>query len=170
MTVWRSEQLNFQIILMVEVASGMGRLHVQHCVVNMTTRQYGTHPTSDLLGVDYFHTVPADTEFPRTLGKLELFVRFFGTDGVAGRVRVTVSHLKPGGTDRELVYSKLFDLATSNVRGSVVLDKGFKLINMLIPGEGTYAVRVTRRVRHSWEARPRWRVLAIDYLYIVRAT
>jgi hypothetical protein len=60
----------------------MGRLRVQHCLVNQTTRQYGQNPTSDLLGVDYFHTVPPDTEFPRTVGKLELFVRFFGTDGI----------------------------------------------------------------------------------------
>lgn len=148
----------------------MGRLRVRHCVVNRTTRQYGPNPTSDLLGVDYFHTVPADTEFPRSLGKLELFVRFFGTDGISGRVRVTVSHLKPDGTDRELVYRRQFDLPTSYARGLVVLDKGFKLINILIPGEGTYAVRITRRVRRPWEARSGWRVLATDYLYIARAT
>ena len=148
----------------------MARLRAQHCVVNMTTRQYGSHPTSDLLGVDYFHTVPADTEFPRTLGKLELFVRFFADNGIAGRVRVTVSRLHPNGTSRELVYRKRFDLAASNVGGSVVLDKGFKLINVLIPGEGTYVVRVTRRGRRSWETRARWRILAVDYLYIVRAT
>jgi hypothetical protein len=80
----------------------VGRLRVQHCVVNMTTRQYGPHPTSDLLGVDYFHTVPADTEFPRTLSKLELFVRFIGTGGVAGRIRVTVSHLDANGADHQL--------------------------------------------------------------------
>ena len=148
----------------------MGRLRVQHCVVNATTRQYGPNPTSDLLGVDYFHTVPADTEFPRTVGKLELFVRFFGTDGISGRVRVTVSLLNPDGTDRELVYRRAFDLSTTAARGFVVLDKGFKLLNVLIPGEGTYAVRVTRRVRRPWEARRGWRVLAVDYLYIARAT
>jgi hypothetical protein len=148
----------------------MGRLRVQHCVVNMTTRQYGPNPTSDLLGVDYFHTVPADTEFPRTLSKLELFVRFFGTDGVAGRVRITVSYLFPDGTDRELVYRKSFDITVPGSSGAVVLDRGFKLINVLVPGEGTYAVRVTRRVRRPWEAKPGWRVLAVDYFHIARAT
>ena len=148
----------------------MGRLRVQHCVVSATTRKYGPNSTSDLLGVDYFHTVPADTEFPRTLGKFELFVRFFGTDGTSGRVRITVSLLNPDGTDRDLVYRRVFDLPTSIARGLVVLDKGFKLINMLIPGEGTYAVRVTRRVRRPWEARRGWRILAVDYLYIARAT
>jgi hypothetical protein len=148
----------------------MGRLRVQHCVVNATTRQYGPSPTSDLLGVDYFHTVPADTEFPRAVGKLELFVRFFGTNGISGRVRVTVSLLNPDGTDRELVYRKVFNLPTSTASGLVVLDKGFKLLNMLIPAEGTYAVRVTRRVRRPWEVRRGWRILAVDYLYIARAT
>lgn len=147
----------------------MGRLRVQHCVVNMTTRQYRPNPTSDLLGVDYFHTVPADTEFPRTVGKLELFVRFFGTDGVTGRVRITVSHLETDGTDRELVYRKVFDVSVPGVGGAVVLDRGFKLLNVLVPGEGTYAVRVTRRVRRPWEAKPGWRVLAAEYLHIARA-
>ncbi len=125
----------------------MGRVRVQHCIVNATTRQYGPNPTSDLLGVDYFHTVPADTEFPRTLGKLELFVRFFGDNGITGRVRITVSRLYSNGTDRELVYRRMFDITATGVSGSVVLDRGFKLINVLIPGEGTYAVRVARRVR-----------------------
>lgn len=115
----------------------MGRLRVQHCVVNMTTRQYGPNPTSDLLGVDYFHTVPADTEFPRTLSKLELFVRFFGNDGISGSVRVTVSRLAPDGTDRELVYRRSFDVTVAGVSGQVVLDRGFKLVNVLVPGEGT---------------------------------
>ena len=148
----------------------MGRLRVRHCVVNRTTRQYGPNPTSDLLGVEYFHTVPADTEFPRALGKLELFVRFFGTDGVAGRVRITVSLLNPDGTDRELVYRKVFDLPTSAVRGSVVLDRGFKLLNVLVTGEGTYTVRVARRVRRRWASRPVWRVLGVDFLSVRRAT
>lgn len=147
----------------------MAPLRVQHCIVNLTTRQYGPHPTSDLLGVDYFHTVPADTEFPRTLAKLELFVRFFGTGGVTGRVRVTVSYLNPDGTDRQLVYRKRFDLPATVMPGLVIMDRGFKLINVLVPGEGTYAVRVMRRVRRPWEARPGWRVLAADYIDIARA-
>lgn len=148
----------------------MGRVRVQHCIVNATTRQYGPNPTSDLLGVDYFHTVPADTEFPLTLGKLELFVRFFGSNGIAGRVRVTVSRLYSDGSDRQLVYRRAFNISTPGVTGGVVLDRGFKLINVLIPGEGTYAVRVMRGGRRSWEAKRRWRVLATEYFLISRST
>lgn len=148
----------------------MGRLRVQHCVVNATTRQYGPNPTSDLLGVDHFRTVPADTEFPRTLGKLELFVRFYGSDGITGRVRITVSYLWPDGSDRELVYRNLFNIAVPNLSGAVIMDRGFKLVNVLIPGEGSYAVRVMRAVRRPWEAKIGWRVLAADYIQIARAT
>jgi hypothetical protein len=148
----------------------MGRLHVQHCIVNATTRQYGSGPTSDLLGVDYFRTVPADTEFPKSLSKLELFVRFIGDDGIGGRVRITISRLSVSGEDRELVYRTLFDIATPGVSGRVVHDRGFKLINVLIPGEGTYAVRVMRGVRRPWEAKRGWQVLAVEYFHIARAT
>ena len=148
----------------------MGRLRVQQCVVNRATRQYGPNPTSDLLGVDYFHTVPADTEFPRTLGQLELFVRFFGDNGIAGRVRATASRLYPDVSDRELIYRRLFEVSVPGVSGPVVLDRGFKLVNVLVPGEGTCAVRVARRVRRRWEARRAWRILATDYIHIARAT
>lgn len=148
----------------------MGQVRVQHCIVNATTRQYGPNPTSDRLGADYFHTVPADTEFPRALGKRELFVRFFGSDGIAGRVRDTVSLLRPDGSDRELVDRNRFDVSAPGVSGAVVFDRGFKLINVQVPGEGTYAVRATRRVRRPWEAKPGWRVLAVDDFHIARAT
>ncbi len=57
----------------------MAHLHVQYCVLTTVTRQYGSRPTSDLLGVDYYQTVPADTEFPRRLGTRVLFVRFVAT-------------------------------------------------------------------------------------------
>src|SRR5688500_15573374 len=53
------------------------RVRVHHFVANLTTRQYGPHPTSDLLGVDYIHDVPADAEFPRTILRMDLFTRFY---------------------------------------------------------------------------------------------
>lgn len=147
-----------------------GRVRVQHCILNATTRQYGPHPTSDLLGVDYFLTVPADTEFPKRLGKLELFVRFFGDDGITGRVRVTITRLYASGADRELVYRNRFDISTPVVGGLIVPDRSFKMMNVLLPGEGTYAVRVARGVRRPWEAKRGWRVLAVEYFHIARAT
>lgn len=147
----------------------MSRLAVQHCVVNTTTRQYGPHPTSDLLGGDYFHTVPADTEFPRA-AKVELFVRFFGLNLPPVWVRVEVVYLNPDGTDRELVYRRRFDLPFTGEAGRVVMDRGFKLLNVRLPGEGEYAVRVLRRVRRRFAARAEWRVLAGEYFAVTRAS
>jgi hypothetical protein len=148
---------------------GRPRLDVQHCVVNMTTRQYGPHPTSDLLGVDYFHTVPADTEFPRTVARLELFVRFFGAGLRPTQVRVTVSRLNPDGTDRDQCYDHTFPVCTTALPGPVVIDRGYKLLNVQLPGEGEYAVRVLQAVKRRWEPRPGWRVLAAEYFWVERA-
>lgn len=147
----------------------MGRLRIQHCIVNGITRQYGPHPTSDLLGVDYFRTVPADTEFPYYVSSLELFVRFLGTRRIRGRVRITVSQIDDEGLDIRSIYDQLFLLPTANSDGILVLDKGFKLINMMIPEEGTFAVRVHRRVRsRSWSP-PDWRVLATEWICFSRS-
>jgi hypothetical protein len=54
----------------------MKRVSVHHFVASSITRQYGTH-TSDLLGVDYWYEVPPDTEFPRTIVRMDLFTRFY---------------------------------------------------------------------------------------------
>lgn len=66
------------------------RPDVQLCVLCHTARRYGPHPTWDLLGVDYTHTVPPDAEFPRYLPRLDLFVRFLvanlGPTDIAVRV------------------------------------------------------------------------------------
>src|SRR5690349_21358990 len=53
------------------------RVSVHHFVMNATTTQSGPHPTSNLLGVDYWYDVPSDAEFPRVMGKVDLFTRFY---------------------------------------------------------------------------------------------
>jgi hypothetical protein len=154
----------------------MSRLDVQQCIVSTAIRQYGPNPTSDLLGVDYFYTVPADTEFPRTI-KLELFARFFGIDQSPTWVFLTVMYLSQNGSDREEVYRKRFDLPFLNQSGRVVLDRGFKLMNVLLVGEGEYAVRVLRPRRQrrqyntgsKWQESAEWRILAADYFAVGRA-
>jgi hypothetical protein len=52
----------------------------------------------------------------------------------------------------------------------VILDQSFKLRDVSIPGEGTYAVRVERRYRPSPWQRPRWRPLGTDYILVTRDT
>ena len=79
------------------------RLEVQFCVLNDITRRYGPHPTSDLLGVDYFRPVPADTEFPYTMPRLDLFVRFLVARLGPTEIAVRVRRLKDDGTNGERV-------------------------------------------------------------------
>ena len=53
------------------------RIRVHAFLAAATVSQSGLHPTSNLLGVDYWHEVPADAEFPRVVGRLDLFTRFY---------------------------------------------------------------------------------------------
>ena len=146
----------------------MGRLRVQQCVLNRTTRQYGTHPTSDLLGVNYFHPVPGDTEFPYRLGPLELFARILSEDRVGGKVLITVALLNENHSVRQVVYRKRVSLPTVEIAGPIVVATSFKLMNVVVPAEGLYAVRMVRRVRRRWEEKASWRLLATDFLWIER--
>lgn len=144
----------------------MAGLRVLHCLVNSTTRQHGSPPTSDLLGVNYFRTVPADTEFPRRYAPLEVFVRFSADRRMGGRVRVVVSYLNPDGSDRQVVFQKAYALPAASNPAGVQFDQSFKLANIDLPGEGVYVVRVVRRVRQGWTSR--LRVLGRDYFSITR--
>ncbi len=147
----------------------MARLRIQHCIVNLTTRQYGVHPTSDLLGVDYYYTVPADTEFPTYPRKFELFVRFIASSRIGGSVRVTISFLNYDGSDRQIIYKKRFGVPSATAARFLVVDQGFKMLNVSLPGEGTYAVRVSKQFRKPWEAKTRWILLATDYFLVEKA-
>lgn len=142
------------------------RLDVQLCVVNMTTRQYGPHPTSDLLGVDYLRTYPPDTEFPRTVDQLDVFVRFFVAEMNPTRIAVRVWHLHPDGSRRERVNEHRFVVPFHP--DEVFREHVFRLKNVRIPGEGTYAVQVCRRSRHNWKGFG-LRVLGTDYFHVVRS-
>ena len=146
----------------------MARLRVLNCILTQVVRQYGPRTTSDLLGVDYFYTVPADTEFPRRLGPLELFVRFRGDGPFTGRMRVTVTRLHPDGSDRDRVYWKVVSLPAVTTPGPFVIDVGFKLHGVVVPGEALYAVRVGRKDRRRWDGKRPWRVLAADHLDVRR--
>lgn len=145
------------------------RFSVLLCVVNQTTRQYGPYPTSDLLGVDYFYRVPANTEFPKWVPKLELFVRFVGHDVTPATVSVAIVRLHPDGTDRDEVYRKRFAVPFSGQPGQVVLDLSYKLMNIVLPSDGVFAVRVLRRGKNRYTGDPVWRVLATDYFEVIKS-
>ncbi|MBX9628441.1 MAG: hypothetical protein K2X82_31885 [Gemmataceae bacterium] len=147
----------------------MSRLRVLHCLVNRVTRQYPPDTSSDLLGVNYFRSVPADTEFPKLLAPFEVFVRFYARRRIGGSVWVFVSPARPGGAGPGVFYRRRFALPTVTGPADVVYDRSFKLVGMTVPGAGTYTVRVVRRAGRGWDGRRRWRVLGTDYFQVVRA-
>jgi hypothetical protein len=140
-------------------------LEVQLCVLARTARRYGPHPTWDLLGVDFTRTVPPDTEFPRTIPRLDLLVRFLKARMGPTDIAARVWWLHPDGTSRELTSHHVFPVSFDPAER--VREEPFRLINVHLPGEGLYAVRVCRRVRHRWKGM-RWRVLGADYFRVVR--
>lgn len=149
----------------------MARLRVLKCLLARVVRRYGpTGATSDLLGVDYFPSVPADTEFPFLLGTFDLFVRFLTPGGISGRVLVTVVRLHTDDTDGDQVYWKWFPLPVVPGSGPLLLDTTFRLHTLVIPGEGQYVVRVSRTTRNRWSGDRRYRVLGLDEFVIRRET
>lgn len=147
----------------------MARLRVLHCLVNRVTRQYPPDTASDLLGVNYFRTVPADTEFPKLLAPFELFVRFHAHRRISGAVWVLISAPPAGGSGGRVVYRLRVALPVVTAPIDVVYDKGVKLVGVSVPGPGAYTVRVVRRAGRGWDGRRRWRVLGADYFEVVRA-
>lgn len=147
----------------------MARLVVQHCVVARTVRQYGGHPTSDLLGVDYIYAVPSDTEFPKSIPQLDLFVRFRTSDLLRPvRLLLTISYLDEYGDDKSEVFRReaIFEAPASP--GEYVVPRGYRLTGWSAPGEGVYCVRVLRRTQRSWDNPTGWRVLKSEYFAITR--
>ncbi len=137
--------------------------------VATTVRQYGSHPTSDLLGVDYFYRVPADTEFPKLIPQLDLFVRFRTSDLVRPvRLLLTLSYLDEQGDDRLEVYRREVTFSALTPPGEYVVPRSYKLTGLSAPGEGIYCVRILRRTKRSWDNPTGWRVLKADYFAIVR--
>lgn len=146
----------------------MGRLRVLQCLVNRVTRQYPPDASSDLLGVNYFRFVPADTEFPKLLAPFELFVRFYAERRVGGTIWVFISSPPTVGGGPAIFYRRRHDLPTVTGPANVVYDRSFKLVGVTVPSLGTYTVRVVRAAGRGWDGRRRWRVLGTDYFEVVR--
>ncbi len=83
---------------------------------------------------------------------------------------MTVTRLHPDGSDRDRVYWRMFGLPTGQAAGSDVFDLGFRLEDIVVPGEGVYAIRVARRRRPSWSGPARWQVMSREYFQIERAS
>ncbi len=141
------------------------RLDVHYGVLNTLTRRYGPNQTSDLLGVNYVVAVPPDTEFPRLISSMDLFVRFFLAGVGPTEIAVFIIRLDEDGNDFERVarYRRVlpFDPADE------VRDFAFRLVRINLTGTGVYAVRVCRKAKHRWRGQ-RWKRLWTDYFRVVR--
>lgn len=144
----------------------MGRsVAVHHFVANLTTRQYGTHPTSDLLGVDYIHDVPVDTEFPRWLPRVDLFARFYldAAKPTEFLIRVIWRSAPVARQPCQRTYGPFvipFQVT------DVVHDHAFRLVNVQLDGTGWYDVVLYRR-RRTVRGR-RWQRLVETHWYVER--
>jgi hypothetical protein len=132
------------------------RVAVHHFVANLTTRQYGPHPTSDLLGVDYVHSVPADTEFPRWLAKVDLFTRFYLTAAKPTEFLIRVSW-RDAPSSRQPCRRTYGPFTILFAPTDVVHDHAFRLVNVQLDGPGRYDVFLYHRRRTK--RGPRWRRL-----------
>jgi|GEM_PF-4510416 hypothetical protein len=130
------------------------RIVVHHFVANLTTRQYGPHPTSDLLGVDFIHEVPPDTEFPRWFARADVFTRFYLTGAEPCEFFVRVWWLGHPRKKNGQLAGEFGPFRVNFNPTAGAHDHVFRLINVRLPGTGVYAVRLIR-YGNSWSGKPK---------------
>jgi hypothetical protein len=111
------------------------RVSVHHFVANATTTQSGPHPTSNLLGVDYWYDVPADAEFPRVVGRMDFFTRFYlrRAKPTAFYVSVCWADAPDLGRRRPARHGPY---VVNFQPTDVVYDHSFRVVNIRLPGAG----------------------------------
>jgi hypothetical protein len=141
------------------------RVTVHHFVANLTTRQYGPHPTSDLLGVDYIHDVPADTEFPRWLPRVDLFTRFYLRNAKPTEYLIRVVWRSAPEALRPCRH-RYGPFTIPFQSTDVVHDHAFRLVNVRLDGVGWYDAVLYRRRRSSFGRR--WQRLVETHWLVER--
>lgn len=144
------------------------RVAVHHFVANLTTRQYGPHPTSDLLGVDYVHEVPADTEFPRWLARVDLFARFYLMDANPCEFYVRAWWLDYPRRRKGKFIDQFGPFTVNFVPGETVRDHVFRVVNLQLPGVGRYALRLVRPKTADWKSLRRMSILKETHFRVER--
>lgn len=163
-------------------------IQVQHWALTTLARSYGGREAFDLFEVAYELTVPADTEFPRTIPRLDMFLRVFATDAGPTRLRVRVYHEpRPGRWQLRSEYGDPRHVMALPDPGEVVHSRSFRMPNVSLGGVGLHAVALfTRPVGDepdgddppAWnvDATPwdpdeyGWEFAAVEYFYVVRPT
>jgi hypothetical protein len=142
------------------------RVTVHHFVANTTTTQSGLHPTSNLLGVDYWHDVPADTEFPRRIGRMDLFTRFYIRKAKPVEFFVRVLWLDtPTGTPR--IIGRYGPELVSFRPDETVRDHVFKVIHLQLEGTGRHRILLLRERPDAWGGK-RFAVVTETHFFVRR--
>ncbi len=145
-------------------------IQVQHWALTTLIRSHGSREVFDLYEVSYELTVPADTEFPRTVPRVDMFLRVFATDAGLTRLRV-------GEYDDPRHVLALPD------PGEVVHSRSFRMPNVSLGGVGSHAVALFARPLADapddtipwnpnatpWDPdEPGWEFAAVEFFYVVR--
>jgi hypothetical protein len=118
------------------------------------------------LGVDYWHEVPADAEFPRVIGKLDLFTRFYLQNARPAEFFVSVRWLD-SPTRRGRRPARFGPFPVNFQPHESVHDHSFRVINIRLGGVGRYSIRLVREVEPDWQGR-RFARLAETQFYVQR--
>ncbi|MCI0700512.1 MAG: hypothetical protein L0241_05465 [Planctomycetia bacterium] len=142
------------------------RVRVHAFLAAATVSQSGSHPTSNLLGVDYWYEVPADAEFPRLIGRLDLFSRLYLERAKETEFFVSIRWLdSPTKQGRQAVRFGPFRVNFQ--RHEVVRDHVFRVINIRLQGVGRYSIRLIREAQPNWRGQ-RFVVLGETGFYVQR--
>lgn len=128
------------------------RVAVHHFVANATTTQSGLHPTSNLLGVDYWHDVPADTEFPRRIARMDLFTRFYLAKAKLVVFFVWVLWVDPP-KGKPRVLGRYGPESLAFRPEETVRDHVFKVFNLQLKGVGRHRILLLREKPPGWSGR-----------------
>jgi len=141
-------------------------LVAHHFIANLTTRQYGSNPTSDLLGVDYWIAIPEERELPIRLERIDLFTRFYLQNVERAIFRVELATDSRRGDSQETVSGfGPYDVSFRN--GSSVADHVFRMSNVVLNRVGMFTVRLYRRRKSRFRGIV-WRPLCETHFYLVQ--
>lgn len=161
-------------------------VRVQHWALATLIRRHGTREVFDLLEVGYELVVPPDTEFPRTIYRLDMFLRVFATDAGPTRFRVRVHHeARPGRWQLRNDFDDPRQVLDLPAVGPIVHSRSVRLPNVMLGGTGTHAISLYLRPDDDpaaddewapWNPDPLpwdpdedgWRYAAVEFLYVVR--
>jgi hypothetical protein len=103
------------------------------------------------LDVNYWRDIPADTEFPHHLARMDLFTRFYLDQAKATAFRVQVSWLDHPG-ESSVVVGDYGPFQVDFWPDESVRDVAFRLPVIPLQGAGRHSIELLREYRSGWRA------------------